>query len=360
MKALSLKPVLAALSVGVSLALAACGGGGGSNAPAAGSATSGTINIIGYAGIWKDAYQKAVLTPFTQKYPNIKVNYVEKRSSADMLASLRAERSRPNTDLAIMDKGVAISGNKQGVFAKITPTDVPNVANINKQFQNTGGYGPVIMADAVALLYDKQVFKEPPTSWNVLWDPAYKQKVAVMAPPSTLGLNFEAIVATMQGEDFTKSTTKAVAKLKELAPNVQTWMPTPDEYQAVITNQVNLSIGQNARGQYYADRSNGRLGVTFPSEGTVYQINTINLLNKAPHSAAAKTFINYALTPEAQSAFAQQLFYAPSVNNVQLPQAVKSRVVPTDGSLKVIPIDLEWFATVQADWTNEWKREIIR
>jgi putative spermidine/putrescine transport system substrate-binding protein len=357
MKPLSVKSVLVALSLVGSLALAACGGG--SNAPS-GSATSGTINIIGYAGIWKDAYQKAVLTPFSQKYPDIKVNYVEKRSSADMLASLRAEQSRPITDLAIMDKGVAISGNKQGVFAKVTEADVPNVATINKQFQNPEGYGPVIMADAVALLYDKQVLKDPPTSWKVLWDPAYKQKVAVMAPPSTLGLNFEAIVATMEGEDFTKSTTKAVAKLKELAPNVQSWMPTPDEYQTVITDQVDLSIGQNARGQYYADRSNGRLGVTFPKEGTVYQINTINLLAKAPNSAAAKTFMNYALTPEAQSAFAAEIFYAPSVGNVKLPEAVKSRVVPTDGSLKVIPIDLEWFAGVQADWTNDWKREIIR
>lgn len=357
MKRLSVKSVVVAMSLVGSLVLAACGGG--SDAPS-GSATSGTINIIGYAGIWKDAYQKAVLTPFSQKHPDIKVNYVEKRSSADMLASLRAEQSRPTTDLAIMDKGVAISGNNQGTFAKVTEADVPNLATINKQFQNPEGYGPVIMADAVALLYDKQAFTEPPTSWEVLWDPAYNQKIAVMAPPSTLGLNFEAIVATMEGEDFTKSTTKAVAKLKELAPNVQSWMPTPDEYQAVITDQVDLSIGQNARGQYYADRSDGRLGVTFPKEGTVYQINTINLLANAPNSAAAKTFMNYALTPEAQTAFAEEIFYAPSVDNVQLPEAVKSRVVPTDGSLKVIPIDLEWFASVQADWTNDWKREIIR
>lgn len=358
MNALSLKAVLVALSLGGSLALAACGGDSG--APAAGSATSGTINVIGYAGIWRDAYQKAVLAPFSKKYPDIKVNYVEKRSSADMVASLRAEGNRPTTDVAIMDKGVAISGNKQGMFAKVTQDDVPNLAHIQKQFVNPEGYGPVIMADAVALLYDKKAFNEPPTSWGVLWDPAYKQKVAVMAPPSTLGLNFEAIVATMEGEDFTTSTTKAVAKLKELAPNVQSWTPTPDEYQAVITDQVDLSIGQNGRGQYYADRSNGKLGVTFPKEGTVYQINTINLLEKAPHAAAAKTFMNYALSPEAQAAFAEQIFYAPSVDNVQLPEAVKSRVVPTDGSLKVVPIDLNWFAGVQAAWTNDWKREIIR
>ena len=356
MKASPIKAVLLALTLGGSLALAACGG---SSAAAESTPTSGTINVIGYAGIWKDAYQKTVIAPFNKKYPDIKVNYVEKRSSADMLASLKAEQSRPNTDLAIMDQGVAISGNKQGMFAKVAEADAPNLANIDKQFQNTDGYGPVIMADAVALLYDKQALTTPPTSWDVLWDPAYRQKVAVMAPPSTLGLNLEAIVATMQGEDFTKSTTKAVARLKQLAPNVQTWAPTPDEYQAVITDQVDLSIGQNARGQYYADRSNGKLGVAFPTEGTVYQINTINLLANAPHAAAAKTFVNYALSPEAQAAFAAELPYAPSVTNANLSANVASRVVPTDGSLKVVPIDLEWFSGARDAWTNDWKREVI-
>lgn len=358
MNALSLKAALVALSLGGSLALTACGGG--SEAPAAGSKTSGTVNIIGYAGIWKDAYQKAVIAPFSKKYPDIKVNYVEKRSSADMLASLRAEANRPTTDLAIMDQGVALSGNGQGTFAKVAQQDVPNMANIKKQFANTDGYGPVIMADAVAMLYDKKAVNPAPTSWEVLWDPAYKQKVAVMAPPSTLGLNLEIIVATMQGEDFTTSTTKSVAKLKELAPNVQSWMPTPDEYQAVITDQVDLSLGQNARGQYYADRSNGKLGVTFPKEGTVYQINTINLLAKAPNPAPAKTFIDYALSPEAQTAFAKEIFYAPSVENAQLPADVQARVVPTDGSLKVVPIDLKWFAGAREAWTKDWKRDIIR
>lgn len=356
MNASSLKATLLALSLGASLTLAGCGG---SSASAESTPTSGTINVIGYAGIWKDAYQKAVITPFTAKYPDIKVNYVEKRSSADMLAALKGEANRPHADLAIMDKGVAISGNKQGMFAKVTTADAANVANINKQFQDASGYGPVLMADAVALLYDKKAVPAPPTSWNVLWDPAYKQKVAVMAPPSTLGLNLEAIVATMEGEDFTTSTTKAMAKLKTLAPNVQSWMPTPDEYQAVITDQVDLSIGQNARGQYYADRSEGKLGVSFPAEGTVYQINTINLLAKAPNAAAAKTFLNYALSPEAQVAFATELPYAPSVDNAQLPDDVKARVVPTDGSLKVIPIDLEWFAGAREAWTNEWKRDVI-
>ena len=341
-----------------SLALAGCGGSS-KTAVAADSATSGDLNIIGYAGIWQDAFQKAVLGPFHQKYPNIKINYSAKRSSSDMIASLRAEGSTHQTDLAILDQGVGITGNDSGMFQKVSATDVPNLAHVQKQFATNDGYGPVIMEDAVALLYDKKAFSQAPTSWNVLWDPAYKQKVAIMAPPSTLGLNLEAIVATTLGEDFTKSTTQAITRLKKLSPNVQSWIPTPDEYQTIITGQTELSLGQNARGQYYADRSGGKLGVTIPKEGTVYQINTINLAKNAPHSAAAKTFMNYELSPEAQLAFAKEIFYAPSVDNVTLPADVASRVVATDGSQKIVKIDLNWFAGVRATWTQDWKSQVI-
>jgi putative spermidine/putrescine transport system substrate-binding protein len=341
-----------------SLALSACGGSS-KAAAVTDSATSGNLNIIGYAGVWQDAFQKTVLGPFRQKYPNIKINYSAKRSSSDMLASLRAEGSAHQTDLAVMDEGVAITGNKSGMFQKVSATDVPNLTHVKKQFATTDGYGPVIMEDGIALLYSKKAFSKAPDSWNVLWDPAYKQKVAIMAPPSTLGLNLEAIVATMQGEDFTKSTTKAITRLTQLSPNVQSWMPTPDEYQTIITGQTVLSLGQNARGQYYADRSGGTLGVTIPKEGTVYQINTINLTKNAPDSAAAKTFMNYELSPEAQVAFAKEIYYAPSVDDVTLPADVASRVVATDGSQKIIHIDLKWFAGVQANWTQDWKSHVI-
>ncbi|WP_158603868.1 ABC transporter substrate-binding protein [Cryobacterium tepidiphilum] len=325
----------------------------------AGSPTSGTIGLIGYADIWQKQYQDAVIKPFEAKYPDIKVEYQSKRSSSDMLAALQSQGSSPTTDVAIMDSAVAASGNKQGLFQKISEADVPNVAHVKKDILDTGDYGPVLQADAVGLLYDTTKVPSAPTSWNILWDPQYKQKVSVVAPPSGLGINLTMITAKMEGEDFTKSIDKAVDRLKELAPNVQTWAPLPDEYQNIITGQTVLGMGQNARGQYYSDQSNGKLGIAFPKEGTMYQINTINLLKNAPNCAAAKTFMNYALSPEAQVAFAKALFYAPSVDNAELPADVADRVVKTDGSIDIITYDPEWLATVRSDWTDIWKREII-
>ncbi|QQQ62198.1 ABC transporter substrate-binding protein [Paenarthrobacter ureafaciens] len=352
------KVVLAAAAA-ATLVLTGCGGGSGSAGTSNSSATSGEINLIAYAGVWQDQYNAAVIEPFKAKYPDIKINYSSKRSSAEMLSALQGQKNDPATDVAIMDNSVSTTGNTQGLFDKIDESAVPNLANVPEKFQDKNGFGPVVMLDAVGLLYDTATFPKAPESWDVLWDPAYAGRINVNAPPSLLGLSLTAITSKMEGEDYTQSIDKAVAKLKEMAPGVQTFAPNPDEYQNVITGQTVLGLGQNARGQFYSDQSNKKMGVTFPKEGTVYQINTVNLVKDAPNKAAAETFINYALSPEAQTAFAKALFYAPSVTNAELPAEVKDRVVPTDGSLNIVPLDVQFLSSARDKWTDTWKRQII-
>ena len=48
-------------------------------------------------------------------------------------------------------------------------------------------------------------------------------------------------------------------KLVKLAPAVQTWEPKPDAYTLVANGTSTLSIGYNARSQYYYDQTEGRL-----------------------------------------------------------------------------------------------------
>ncbi|WP_458115925.1 ABC transporter substrate-binding protein [Arthrobacter sp. D2-10] len=351
--------IAASLAIASGFGLSACGGSSGESSGESNSATSGEVSLIAYSGIWQDQYMKAVIEPFEEKYPDIDINFASKRSSAEMLSALQGQKGSPATDVAIMDISVSESGNDQGLFAPLDASAVPNLENVGDEFQNKDGFGPVVMADAIGLLYDKETFPEPPKSWDVLWDPSYAGKINVNAPPSLLGLSLTAITSKMEGEDYTQSIDKSVAKLKELAPSVQTFAPNPDEYQNVITGQTVLGLGQNARGQYYSDESNGKMGVTFPEEGTVYQMNTINLVQDAPNSEAARTFIDYALSPEAQSAFAEALFYAPTVSNAELSPEVQERVVPTDGSLNIIPLDVAFLASARDEWTDVWKREII-
>lgn len=351
-------PVFATAALAAAIALSAC-----SSDPAAEaddeSGLTGELTITSYASIWEEQFRAAVIDPFLEANPGVTVSYNARRSSAEMLSALQSEGSSATSDVAIMDVSVSNTGNSQGLFRTFDETEVPNLANVAPEFLNEDGFGPVIQADAVGLLYDTEEFEEAPQSWEVLWDDAYAGRVSIMAPPSGLGINLTAITAERIGEDFTESIDETIAELQELAPNVQSWAPNPDEYQSVLTGQTVLGIGQNARGQFYADQSGGRLGVTVPAEGTVYQLNTINIREGAPNEEVALAFIDHVLSAEAQEAFAAALFYAPTVTNAELPEDVASRVVQTDGSTNIIEIDQAWLSTVREDWNSRWQREVI-
>jgi putative spermidine/putrescine transport system substrate-binding protein len=98
--------------------------------------------------------------------------------------------------------------------------------------------------------------------------------------------------------------------------------------------------------------------VTVPKEGTVFQINSINLVKGAPNKDAALQFINYALGPQAQKDFAELMFYAPTnVNASVSPEALLRTVV---GQMdRVIPIDWVEYAKVRDKLDEAWRRQVI-
>ena len=61
-------------------------------AGAAQSSPSGTISLMSYGGIFQDNYVRAVVEPFQKAFPNIKVNYVNHVTSAQMLGRRRPIR----------------------------------------------------------------------------------------------------------------------------------------------------------------------------------------------------------------------------------------------------------------------------
>ncbi len=156
------------------------------------------------------------------------------------------------------------------------------------------------------------------TQLKDLWRPDLKGQLAIYAPPNIQGLALTAMVEKMEGGDHTKSVDKAIAKLRELAPGVQTFEPNPDGYSLILNGVVRVSSGWNARAQLYSDQSNGRIGVLLPPEGSVFQINTINVMAASKNKAAALAFTNYALSQEAQKAFTERMFYAPTNAKAQI------------------------------------------
>ncbi|MBA4267990.1 MAG: ABC transporter substrate-binding protein [Methylobacterium sp.] len=322
---------------------------------------SGQITLMSYSGIFQDNYTKAVVEPFLAANPGVKVNYAPGGTSAQMVGSVRAQKADPQIDVVIMDVTTSSIGNIEGLFEKLTPAEFPVLEELAPEARAAGGeFGPAVTFDHLVLVYDTQNLKPPITKLADLWRPDLKGQLALSAPPNIQGLALTAMVEKMEGGDHRKSIDAAMRKLKELAPSVNTFEPNPDGYSLILNGVVKVATGWNARSQLYGDQSNGRIGTLLPPEGSVFQINTINLTAGSKNRAVAAAFVKHALSQQAQKAFTERMFYAPTNAKAQIdPKAVARTAAAPESRASMIPVDWNDILKVRDQWNNRWRREVI-
>jgi putative spermidine/putrescine transport system substrate-binding protein len=325
------------------------------------AAVTGQITLMAYAGIFQDNYMRTVVEPFQKAFPNVKVNYAAGGTSAQMLGTIRAQKADPQVDVVIFDVSTSGIGNAEGLFSKITPEEAPSLNDLQAEARAVGGpFGPAVTFDHLVLVFDKQNLNPPLTKLADLWRPDLKGLVALAAPPNIQGLALTAMVTKMEGGNHAQSIDAGIRKLKDLSASVQTFEPNPDGYTLILNGVVRVATGWNARAQLYSDETNGRLGVVLPPEGSVFQINTINIPEGAKNRAAAVAFVNFALSREAQKAFTERMFYAPTNAKADVAASALARTAASpENRQRMIPVDWAEIAKVRDQWNNRWRREII-
>ena len=321
-------------------------------------AIAAEVNFIGYVARFEDNYKKAVIEPF-EKETGIKVNYTAAGTSAQQIAIIRAQKDNPTVDLTIMDVSVARSGNQEDLYAEIDPTIVTNMADLHPLALANAPYGPGLTFDYVGMIYNTDRVTTPPKSIADLWGLDYKNEIAWAAGTMDMLMPLIAFNKSLGG-DYNSNIDLAIAKLAELAPSVQSFAPTPDVYTAVMNGTAKVGFGWNSFAQYYADLSGGKLGIVAPTEGTVFQINTLNLVKGGPNPKEAQMFMNYALRPDVQARFSALMPYAPTNTKAQLPPEVLERTAARPDILdNTIPVDWTVLASKREDWFGQIRREAM-
>jgi putative spermidine/putrescine transport system substrate-binding protein len=320
---------------------------------------SGTVTLAAYSGVFQDNYTKAVVEPFGRKYPNVKVTYYPFPNSAQMLGTLRAQKGSPQLDVAIMDVSIAKVGTDEELFAPLDPAKVPSVADLHELAAAPGVHGRGVTFDHLTLVYNTKAIPTAPTSWRALWDEKLRGRVALYGIPDIQGTALTVVANKMAGGGAPEQDlSKGFAEMVKLAPLTQTWDPKPDSYTLVINGTADIANGWNARSQFYKDQSGGVLGAVLPQEGSVFQINTINLVNGTKNKAAAEAFIEYALSPEAQKSFTETMFYAPTNKKAQISPAALERTAA--GFMdRMIPLDWIAMARKRDQLTEQWRRQVL-
>lgn len=318
------------------------------------------ITLAAYSGIFEDIYKRTVVEPFMKANPGIRVNYVGAPTSAQNLGTLRAQKAAPQIDICIMDVVVAKAGGDENIYKKVTAEQLPVMKQLTPAALIEGVPGPAVTFDTVVLMYAPGKFPTPPTSWKELWNKKHAGRIAIDAPPNLLGLALTLIANKMAGGgDYRQSVAKGIELLGEMAPLVQTWDPKPDAYSAVVNGVVDLSIGYNARTQTFAKQTPDRIAAAMPEEGSVSQINTINLVNGSGQTEAALQFMSYALSAETQAAFTEALYYAPSNKEAPISEDARQRTAATPERMAKI-MDVDWIevAKIRDGITEQWRRNV--
>jgi len=324
------------------------------------SAQTREMTLCAYSAIFEDIYKETVVGPFMEE-TGIKVNYVGQPTSAQTLGQLRAQRTSPQIDVAILDMTVAKAGGDEGIFAPVTVDALPVMKDLYPRALIDGLPGPAVTFDSIAMLYAPQKFDTPPTSWRELWNEERAGRIAIDMPPNTIGLSMTLIANHLAGGGhYLESVDKGLDLLGDMAHLVQTFDPRPEIYTAIISGMVDLGAGYNARGQTYSLQTPDRIAAVLPEEGSVFQINTINLVSGSPRSETALEFMAYALGAKAQKSFTEKLFYAPTNATANVaPQALARAAATPERLEKMLDVDWVEVATIRDQVTNDFRRKVL-
>ncbi len=329
-------------------------------APAATSAPlESQVFMSGSGGTFQTAMEKQVLPLFTQQ-TGVKVTYTG-IASGPVLSQLQANPQNPPYDVVWGTDQVLISGKASNIWAPLDPKVVTNLANVYPEFYDPDNMGVEFGFFINGIEYNEKVFKDKgfpvPTSWNDLWNPAYKGHVGAYAWSVSFSPSFLTSLSKSLGGSES-NTDAAFAKLKTLTPNLLNVFPDSGSLdQSLSSGDTWIAYNSNARTQALA-KSGVPLAFVAPKEGAGIVNNPLMTPAHAPHPRAAQALINFILSDQVQNLLPTTIGYSPvSKSAVIPPELVSSMPSPVD-RLKYVFTDWSVIVKRNQDLSKLWTQTI--
>ena len=324
-----------------------------------------SIKIGGYGGYFKDSFDKNIFPEFT-KATGIAVDSIAEPTGEAWLVQLEqaAKAGQAPADLSMMSQVAMLKGQATELWAPIDMAKISNASGLIDRFVNKYPDGRVAGVGAVAwyitLVTNTDVYKDAPTSWNALWDPANADKLGLLALVSNSFL-LEVTAKTHLGGtnalDTEQGILKAFEKLAEVKPNVRLW------YRDEAQFEQSLKSGEIPMGQYYHDvtglaAADGQpVRSTFPQEGGIQDSGCWALSRASAKTEEAHVFIDYMCRPSIQATLSRKVGTAPTVKR-ELLDLTAEEFAAVSSDIEPITPRYDLYQT-KSDWLNQKWTELI-
>ena len=319
------------------------------------AARADNLVVATFGGVFADDTKTCNIQPF-EKATGATVA-LQLGNSVQHAAAIRAMGGKPTYDVAYMDNSLATQLNAEGLLAPLDPAKLTNYADVDKAAFGPGNSYVAFEISATAITYNPKVVSPPPTSWNDLFDPKYKGRIAIGDITGTSGVQFLMAVNKMRGGTL-DDMSPGFAAIKQLADSSVTLYTQADQLVSLFQR------GDIVIAPWYPDRTGAQidkgldLAVAYPKEGAVGIKPVLVVPKGAPHLDLALKYVDAVLSTEGQTCFSSRQYAAPVNLKVTLPDRMKKIVATGDDYKNLWFPDPKAVATHLVEWTHRWQREV--
>ena len=311
--------------------------------------------IISTWGLNEDVLKKEIFEPFAEEH-GVEV-VLEVGNNSDRLTKMK-NNPNSNIDITYLAESFSEQGIEAGIFEKLDYSKIPNAQKINEKAKYTveNGYGPAYTLNSIGIVVDPTSNIEI-NSWEDLWKPELKGKIAIPDITTTNGAAVVDIAATKAGVDITEDNGEAAFKeLEKLKPNVvKTYSKSSDLANMFSSGEIVAAIASDFAFETIQKAKPEVINV-IPESGTYLNFNTININANSKDKDLAYEFINYVLSDEVQERAAKALNDAPINTDVKLNEEDAKNLAYGDIVKNAKTIDYKVVNPLMNDWINKWNR----
>ena len=182
------------------------------------------------------------------------------------------------------------------------------------------------------IVYNPDMVKGEITSFSDLWDPQFKDSVALLDDARVM------IGATLKTLGYSYNTTddaqlaEAKDKLLTLKDNVR-MLDYDTAYQSLLSGEVSAAYLFTPQA-VIAQQENPNLVAVFPKEGIGFGIDSLVIPVKAPHPDNAHLFLDYLMRPEVAAHVAEYQLYINPTRRRKTSSIPRSRIMLRSTSRK--------------------------
>ncbi len=227
-------------------------------------------------------------------------------------------------------------------------TVIPEEYRIDSEWRLIPFDGP----NSIAILYDSEKIKTPPTSFADLLKDEYKDKLILEDPrTSSPGLGFLLWTIAVFGED------KYLDYWNQLKPTIfhiyPEWEPAFDAFKSGEAPMM-ISYDLDPAYFYYTDNST-RYKAIVPSEGGWLQLEFAGIVKGTKHKSLAQKYIDFMLSDNFQKEIPLHQWAYPIDKSLPLPECFNY----AEGAKKFVTLAPSEIQAKSESWIKDWSELII-